>query len=95
MIFSPVHTSRFEKDIKRYKKSGINMDEFKKTYLHILKRESLESKYKDHKLKGRYKGRRECHIKPDWLIIYKVDKKNKEIIFERTGSHAELFDKKM
>jgi mRNA interferase YafQ len=40
---------------------------------------------------GNYGGRRECHIEPDWLLIYKIDETNKEIIFERTGSHSDLF----
>jgi mRNA interferase YafQ len=51
----------------------------------------LERKYKDHKLKGRFKNRRECHIEPDWLLIYKIE--GETIFFERTGSHSELFKK--
>ncbi|EQA64506.1 addiction module toxin component YafQ [Leptospira alexanderi serovar Manhao 3 str. L 60] len=50
----------------------------------------LSPKYKDHKLTGNYKNRRECHIEPNWLLIYKLD--GDSIIFERTGTHPDLFD---
>lgn len=51
--------------------------------------ERLDSKYRDHKLIGKHSGRRECHIKPDWLLIYKID--GDYIIFERSGTHSDLF----
>ncbi len=51
--------------------------------------EQLNEKFRDHKLKGNYTGRRECHIEPDWILIYKLE--NDEKIFERTGSHSLLF----
>ncbi len=49
----------------------------------------LDLKYKDHKLDGNWKNRRECHIEPDWLLIYKIE--GELIVFERTGSHSDLF----
>ena len=52
--------------------------------------ERLNARYKDHKLIGNFIGRRECHIEPDWLLIYKTN--DDEIIFERTGTHSDLFD---
>lgn len=51
--------------------------------------ELLERKFKDHRLTGNYGNRRECHIEPNWLLIYKID--GRHIIFERTGSHSDLF----
>ncbi|MGA2142418.1 MAG: type II toxin-antitoxin system YafQ family toxin [Brevinematales bacterium] len=51
----------------------------------------MPPKNRDHKLQGSYKDRRECHLEPDWLIIYKIDQESGTIIFERTGSHSELF----
>jgi mRNA interferase YafQ len=64
-----------------------------KTAMQILVDEKLLSKtYHDHRLSGYFKDRRECHIEPDWLLIYKINKNKKEIIFERTGSHADLFE---
>lgn len=58
----------------------------------LIEGEKLPRKYKDHPLKGEFKNRRECHIEPDLLLIYKIDKKEKAIIFERTGSHADIFE---
>ncbi len=50
----------------------------------------LDSKYKDHKLVGNWKGLRECHVEPDWLLIYRINRDNLELV--QTGSHPELFD---
>ncbi len=50
----------------------------------------LAPEYRDHKLRGEYKNRRECHIAPDWLLIYKLE--SDSIIFERTGTHSDLFE---
>lgn len=51
----------------------------------------LSPRNRDHALVGNYSDRRECHIEPDWLLIYKIDEPRKEIIFERTGTHSDLF----
>jgi len=58
----------------------------------LAERRQLNPKHKDHKLIGNYKGRRECHIAPDWLMIYQYIGDN-AVLFERTGSHSELFKK--
>ena len=63
----------------------------KKVIKMILDGKALPPKYKDHPLTGNYKGRRDCHIEPDWLLIYKKEKDS--IIFERTGTHSDLFKK--
>lgn len=55
----------------------------------IIADEPLEARHRDHPLVGNYAGRRECHLEPDWLLIYKLD--GDDIIFERTGTHADLF----
>lgn len=55
----------------------------------LINEEVLDVKYKDHPLKGEYSDFRECHIEPDWLLLYKIE--NNYIIFTRTGSHSELF----
>ena len=88
-----VHTTnQFEKDYKKIQKSGQkNTQELKTIMQRLANAEKLEPKYKDHTLIGKYKGRRECHIAPDWLLIYKVIENENRIIFERTGSHSELF----
>ena len=51
----------------------------------------LEAKYKDHPLKGNYKDKRDCHITPDWLLIYEINNEHRELVLHRTGSHSELF----
>ncbi|MBI2252031.1 MAG: type II toxin-antitoxin system YafQ family toxin [Armatimonadetes bacterium] len=85
----PAYTKQFEKDIKKLIKSGKDRERIKKVLTALIKEENLELKYRDHKLIGKFKDRRECHIETDWLLIYKIF--SDEIIFERTGSHSELF----
>lgn len=71
-------------------KRGSPLALIKKVISKLVNEESLDAVYKDYKLLGNYKGRRECHIKPDWLMIYKIS--GSEIIFERTGTHSDLFE---
>lgn len=85
----PAFTTRFNKDIKKLKKSGKDFDKIKDVIKQLINEETLAPKYKDHVLIGNHKDRRECHIEPDWLMIYKID--GSTIIFERSGNHNELF----
>ena len=87
---TPYYTRQFSKDLKRMEKRGNSPEEIKKIIEKLINEERLAVKYKDHKLIGNYKGRRECHVKPDWLLIYKII--DTEIIFERTGTHSDLFE---
>ncbi len=82
-------TSQFKKDIRRMKKRGKDFHEFKKVIEALTGRQKLEQKYQDHMLVGEYKGTRECHIAPDWLLIYELTEN--EILLIRTGTHADLF----
>ena len=84
-------TNRFEKDYRKALKSGKDVKELMQVMTWLAQEHPLPSKYRDHKLIGYYEGRRECHITPDWLLIYKIDRGT--IIFERTGSHSQLFRK--
>lgn len=88
-MLAPVYTRQFEKDIKRVKKRGKNIDKIKIIIRTLLQGKLLDPIHRDHKLIGDYQGRRECHIESNWLLIYKIDKDR--IIFERTGSHSDLF----
>ena len=83
-------THQFERDYRRILKRGHDENRIVTVMTKIICQERLEAKYKDHGLKGKYAGRRECHIEPDWLLIYK--KTSGEIIFERTGTHSDLFE---
>ena len=88
-MFTPVYTRQFEKDIKRMRKRGKNLDKLKIIIRSLVAKELLDPIHRDHKLIGNWMGRRECHIESDWLLIYKTEPDC--IIFERTGTHANLF----
>jgi len=88
-MLKPSFTKQFDRDLKRMLKRGKEKDKIKLVVSNLINEERLEPKYKDHKLVSNYEGRRECHIEPDWLLIYKPEKEM--IIFERTGSHSDLF----
>ena len=88
-MLNPSYSNQFERDLKKMLKQGKNGDKIKTVMDNLINEELLEQKHKDHKLIGNYKGRRECHVEPDWLLVYK--KMPGEIIFERTGTHSDLF----
>lgn len=85
-----VYLNRFEKDVKRMQKRGKDMNKFKAVVLKLLAGEALEQRYRDHLLVGNFANRRECHLEPDWLLIYRFE--DEKVIFERMGSHADLFE---
>ena len=88
-MLTPIYHKQFAKDIKKAKKRGNNMLKLKTIILKILEEEPLPAKNRNHKLKGDFEGYWECHIEPDWLLIYK--KTPEAIILVRTGTHADLF----
>jgi len=88
-MYQPVYLNRFEKDIKRMQKRGKDLNKFKEVVLKLMTGKTLERKYNDHLLTGNFANRRECHLEPDWLLIYRFDAQ--QIIFERTGTHSDLF----
>ena len=88
-MLKPITTKRFEKDLKRMLKSGKDKNKLKKVMTLLIHEEELSVKYREHQLKGNFKNRNECHIEPDWLLIYQIS--DDKIIFERTGSHSDLF----
>ena len=88
-MLKPAYTKQFHKDLKKVQKRGKEIEKLKQVIIQLVNEKPLERKFREHQLIGNYKGRRECHIEPDWLLIYKTTKE--EIIFERTGSHSDLF----
>jgi len=90
-MFTPAYTRQFERDLKRLRPSGHDLALLKEILTKLVAGERLASQLKGHNLIGNWQGRRECHIRPDWLLIYKIDWEQNLIIFERTGSHADLF----
>jgi mRNA interferase YafQ len=88
---TPVYTRQFQRDIKKAEKRGKNLEKLKIIVRVLIEGRRLDRLHRDHQLVGSYAGRRECHIEADWLLIYKIEKG--WIIFERTGSHSDLFKK--
>ena len=84
-------TRQFERDVKRAKKRGKIVDKLKIIVRTLVEGKRLDPLQRDHSLLGNYRGRRECHIEADWLLVYKID--GDQVIFERTGAHADLFRK--
>ena len=68
----PTYTKQFKKDLKKMDKRGKALSKIKKVLRKLVNEERFEANFKDHKLVGNYKGRRECHIESDWLLIYKL-----------------------
>lgn len=84
-------TVRFRRDLKMMVKRGLDPDKLRAAVKLLAKGETLPEGYKDHGLKGEYLGCRECHIQPDWLLIYEADGDSLYLYLIRTGSHSDLF----
>ncbi len=84
--------STFKKDYKRIVKRGYNVNLLNDIIQKLAKGEKLPEKNRDHQLIGNYAGCRECHISPDWLLIYEIKKDELILVLTRTGTHSELFD---
>ncbi|MBL6664442.1 MAG: type II toxin-antitoxin system YafQ family toxin [Rickettsiales bacterium] len=84
-----VKTTSFKKDFKKISKQGKNLEILKQVILNVRENKKLDPKFNDHNLAGNYKDKRECHLSPDWLLVYEV--KGIELVLHRTGSHSELF----
>ena len=80
---------QFKKDVKRIQKSGKDMTKLKEVIDNLANDKTLEPRYCDHALIGHYEGYRDCHIEPDWLLIYQNSET--ELVLVRTGSHSDLF----
>lgn len=86
------YQTTFKKDFKRIKKRGYDMRLLEKVIADLASGTDLDEKYRDHALSGEWSGYRECHITSDWLLIYKIEKKELILFLTRTGTHAELFN---
>ena len=85
------YTSKFKKDFKTIIKRGYKIKLFEEVLILLREEKILPEKYNDHALKGDYSGHRECHITPDWLLIYKKEDDLITLSLTRTGSHSDLF----
>ena len=87
------YTAQFKKDYKLAKRRGLNLQLLQEVVKKLASGEVLDDSYKDHALSGRWKNYRECHIQPDWLLIYYINKDVLVLTLSRTGTHSDLFKK--
>jgi len=88
-MLQPVQASRLKKDYRKAKKQNKNMNKLVAILRLLVNQDELPARNRNHALSGNLIGYRECHIEPDWLLIDRID--DQKIVFERTGSHSELF----
>ena len=86
-----VPSNKFKKDLKLAFKRGLNLALLREVVNTLAEQKPLDQKYRDHELSGNYSGFRECHIQPDWLLVYRVENNELELFLFRTGTHSDLF----
>ncbi len=91
MKYTVKPTTRFQKDLKRVQKRGYDISLLTEIIKKLANGETLPEKNKDHALSGDYIGCRECHITPDWLLVYEIDNGELLLYLTRTGTHSDLF----
>ncbi len=91
MRYEIVPSNQFKKDLKLAVKRGYDINKIKNVIEKLANAETLEAKYRDHLLTGNYGGFRECHIQPDWLLVYQIDNGRLVLFLARTGTHGDLF----
>jgi mRNA interferase YafQ len=84
-----IRSTQFKRDVKLAEKRGKDMRKLRELILLLVEDGALLPRYKDHALSGEWKHHRDCHIEPDWLLLYKVD--GNDLYLVRTGTHADLF----
>lgn len=84
-------SASFRKDLKKAAKKGYDLARLKEAIVTLAEGEKLSEKYRDHALSGEYAGCRECHIAPDWLLVYEIYENELMLYLIRTGSHSDLF----
>lgn len=92
MRYELIITSKFKKSLKLAKRRGLNLELLDQVVTMLQNNIPLQEKYRDHELKGKYQGFRECHIQPDWLLIYLKDNDVLTLTLVDTGSHTDLFN---
>ena len=90
-MYSFTRSSKFRRDVRRCQRQHKNMEKFKTIHELLIAGKPLPSKYKDHLLIGTWVNHRECHLEPDWLLIYRINEGEQLIEYVRMGNHAELF----
>lgn len=86
-----IASNKFRKDLKLARKRGLKLEKLDAVVERLANQLPLDTRYRDHALTGNYGDFRECHIEPDWLLIYRQDEDVLELFLFRTGSHSDLF----
>ncbi|MBD5548851.1 MAG: type II toxin-antitoxin system YafQ family toxin [Lachnospiraceae bacterium] len=86
-----VPSNQFKKDLKLARKRGCKIEHLRDVVNALANEQKLDEKYRDHRLAGNYNGFRECHIEPDWLLVYRINQDALELFLFRTGTHSDLF----
>ena len=90
-MYKIIASKRFEKDLKLAKKRGLDLKRLELVVNILSSGKVLPKRYRDHSLGGNYQSFRECHIQPDWLLVYRIEKDELMLFLFRTGSHSDLF----
>ena len=90
-MYEIIYSTKFKKDYKICKKRNLDISLLQNIVIKLANAQALDFNNFDHKLSGEYDDCRECHIKPDWLLIYKTDENQNVLSLVRTGTHADLF----
>ena len=88
-VLTPVRSTQFKRDVKRAQRRGKDLTKLRPPLTALIRQALLPTRYRDHPLHGNWRGYRELHIEPDWLLIYRI--RGDELHLVRTGSHADLF----
>jgi mRNA interferase YafQ len=91
MKYKIIQTSLFKRDFKRAVKRGCDSDKLKEVVVLLANGKPVPLKNRDHALSGKFQGFRECHIEPDWLLVYMIDGDQLVLTLTRTGSHSDMF----
>ncbi len=89
-MLTAVRSGQFRRDVKRMEKRGKDLGKLRELLALLIAGNELPARYKDHPLKGDWKGYRDAHVEPDWLLVYRVV--DQELQLARTGSHSDLFN---
>lgn len=90
-MLKPKYSKKFKKDLKKFEHQKTILLALRDVIERLIKQQPLQEKICDHALSGNWIGHRECHIKPDVLLIYKIDENEEFLFLERVGSHSDLF----
>ena len=89
-MLKPQTTTKYDQDLERMKRRGKKIEKINAVIALLCNGDKLDPKYRDHQLTGHLKNFRECHIEPDWLLIYKIQNEELILVLTRTGTHSDM-----